>query len=82
MYQLMSNVQLPGSRTFYSQILIHPLTPKHDASLAKEFQKYLSKDDRKHGVIDKLKYRKYPVKENGHTDSIIFKIMLMFHTKM
>ena len=38
-YPLISNAQLIGSRTFYSQILIHPLTPKHDASLAKEFQK-------------------------------------------
>ena len=52
MYQLMSNVQLPGSRTFDSQILIHFCTPKNDVILAKEFQKHLSKDDCKHRVID------------------------------
>ena len=37
---------------------MHSLTPKHDVSLAKEFQKYLSKDDRKHGVIHQGKDRK------------------------
>ena len=31
---------------------------KKDVSLAKEFQKHLSKDDCKHGVIDQGKYRK------------------------
>ena len=31
---------------------------KKDVSLAKEFQKHLSKDDRKHGVIDQGKNRK------------------------
>ena len=35
MYQLMSNVQLPGSKTFDSQILMHSCTPKKDVSLAK-----------------------------------------------
>ena len=54
-YQLMSNVQLTGSRTFDSQIIIHFFTPKNDVSLAKEFQKHLSKDHRKHGFIDKVK---------------------------
>ena len=34
-YQLMSNVQLPGSKTFDSQILMHSCTPKNDVSLAK-----------------------------------------------
>ena len=52
MYQLMSNVQLPGSRTFDSHILMHSCTPKNDVSLVKEIQKHLYKDDRKHGVID------------------------------
>ena len=57
-YQLISNVQLPGSKTFYSQILMHSCTSKNDISLAKKFQRNLSKDDRKHGVIDQGKYRK------------------------
>ena len=58
MYQLMSNVQLPVSKTFDSQILMHYFTPKNDVSLAKESQEHLSKDDRKHGVIYQGKYRK------------------------
>ena len=41
-YQLMSNVQLPGSKTFDSRIIIHYCTPKNDVSLAKQFQKHLS----------------------------------------
>ena len=35
MYQLMSNVQLPGSRIFYSQILMNSCTPKNDVSPTK-----------------------------------------------
>ena len=36
-YQLMSTVQLPGSKIFDSQIQMHTGTPKDDLSLAKEF---------------------------------------------
>ena len=35
MYQLMSTVQLPGSKIFEKHILMHSCTPKKDASLAK-----------------------------------------------
>ena len=35
MYQLMSTVQLPGSKIFERQILIHSCTQKKDFSLAK-----------------------------------------------
>ena len=58
MYTLMYNVQLPGSKTFYSQILMHSCTSKNDISLAKESQRHLSKDDRKHGFIYQGKYMK------------------------
>ena len=58
MYQLISNVQLIGSRTFYSQIIMHSCTPKNDFSLAKESQNHMSKDYCKHEVIDQGKYRK------------------------
>ena len=37
-YKLMSNVQLPGSKTFYSQIIMHSCTHKKDASLYKQSQ--------------------------------------------
>ena len=54
----MSNVRLPGSKTFDLQILINSCTQNNDVGLAKEFQKHVSKDNRKHGVIDQVKYRK------------------------
>ena len=38
MYQLISTVQLPGSKTFDSQVLMHYCTHKKDFSLAKKFQ--------------------------------------------
>ena len=55
MYQLMSNVQLPGSITFDSQVLMNSCTPKNDFSMDKQFQKHLSKDDHKRGVIYQVK---------------------------
>ena len=58
MYQFMSNIQLPGSKIFEKQILIHSCTPKKYVSPAKESQKHLFKDDRKNGVIDHGKDRK------------------------
>ena len=61
-YQLFSNVQLPGSKTFGSHILMHSCTQKYDVSLAKKIQKRLSKENRKHGVIDQGNIGKDPVK--------------------
>ena len=52
MYQLMSNVQLPGSKRLEKQILMHSCTHKKDIIMAKYFQKHLCNDDCKHGVID------------------------------
>ena len=57
-YKIMSNIQLPGSNCFYSHILMNSCTPKNDFSMAKEFQKHLSKKNCKHGVIDQGKYGK------------------------
>ena len=54
----MYNVQLPGSKTFHSQILMHSSTQNIDVSLAKQFQKHQSNDHQKHRVIDKGKYIK------------------------
>ena len=54
----MSNVQLPGSKTFDSQIQMNSCTPKKYVSLAKQPQKHMSKDDHKHGVIDQRENRK------------------------
>ena len=57
-YQLLSTVQLTGSKTFENNILMHYCTQKKDVSLAKEFRKHLSNYDCKHGVIYQGKYRK------------------------
>ena len=57
-YQLMSNVQLPGSNIFDSQMQMHTSNQKQDKSLAKEFQHYLTKEHRKNGVIDQGKLNK------------------------
>ena len=54
----MSNVQITGSKSFDSQILLHSCIPKNDVSLAKDFQKDLSKEHHKHEVIDQVKYSK------------------------
>ena len=80
-YILMSYVQLPGSKTFEPNILIHFITQNNDVSLAKWFQKHLFKEHRKHGVIDQGKDRKISSKKNGKTYSIMFIKMLMLHTK-
>ena len=57
-YQLISNVQQPGSKTFDSHILMYSCTHTNDVSLSKKFQKHLSKEHRKYGFIDQVKYRK------------------------
>ena len=57
----MYNVQHPGSKTYDSQILFS-YTKKKDVSLAKKFQKHLSKEHRKHGVVDQVNIGKEPVK--------------------
>ena len=50
------------AKAYDSQILIHSCTSKKDGSLDKEFQKNMSKYDRKHGLIDQGKYRKISIK--------------------
>ena len=57
-YQLMSTVQLPGSNRFYSHMQMHTGNKKDDVSLANEFQHYLTKCQRKNGVVDQGKYKK------------------------
>ena len=43
----MSNVQLPGSSIFDSQMKMHTRNQNNDISLAKEFQQHLTKEHRK-----------------------------------
>ena len=42
-YQLMFNIQLPGS-IFFSHMQMHTSTQNNDVSLAKEFQQHMSKE--------------------------------------
>ena len=51
-YQLISNIQLPGSKIFDSQIPMHYFTQNNDVSLDKLKKKHLSKKHWKHGVTE------------------------------
>ena len=50
-YQLMSTIQLPGSKIFDLHMQMHTSNLKKDVSLAKEFQHNLTKEHCKVGVI-------------------------------
>ena len=52
LFQLISNVQLPGEKGYVTQMVMNTGTRTYDASLAIEFQKHLSTEARKHGVDD------------------------------
>ena len=56
-------------------------TQKYDVSLAKEFQEHLKKSTA--NMVSLIKEnKKGSWKENGQTDSIIFRILMMFNTNM
>ena len=80
-YQFISTVKLPGSNIFDSHMQMHTGNQKYDLSLAKEFQHHPKKEHLKNCVIDQGKH-KNSWKENGQTDIIMFRTMMMFHTKM
>ena len=42
-YKFMSNIQIPVSNRFYSQMQMHTSKQNYDVSLAKEFQHHLTK---------------------------------------
>ena len=75
------NVQLPGSKTFDSQIIMYSSTQINDVSLVKELQNICLRIIGNMESLISKNTEKEPVKENGQTDSIMFSIMLMFHTK-
>ena len=58
-YQLMSNVQLPGSVIFDSQIEMHIGTEKEDVSLAKEFKNHLENSTAKMVSLIKENQKNY-----------------------
>ena len=60
----MSTVQLPGSNRFDSQMQMYTGNLKYDVSLAKELQHFPTKNNRKNGVIDQVKYKKRYMERN------------------
>ena len=82
MYQLMSTVQFPWSKIFEEQILMHSCTQKSMSVWIKNSKEiYLMMIVNMESLI-RGKTEKEPVKENGQTESIMFRIILMLHTKM
>ena len=56
-YQLISNVKLPGSKLFDSHMQMHTSTQNSDASIAKELQQHMSNENSQNCVIDQGKYK-------------------------
>ena len=56
-YQLMSNVQLPVSKIFDSQMQMQNSSQKDYVSLAKEFQQHLTNKHHKNRVFDQGKWK-------------------------
>ena len=54
----MYHVQLTGSKTFYSHILMYSSTQNNGVGIAKEFQKNMLEEHCKYRVIDQGKYIK------------------------
>ena len=71
----MSKVQLPGSVRFDSHIKIHTGTEKKNVSLAKEFKDHLEGEHHQN-------QEKYSWKENGQKESIMFRTMHQWNSKM
>ena len=49
---------LPGEEIYDTYMVIHTVTRTYDVSLAIKCQKHLSNASYKHGVIDKIKFKK------------------------
>ena len=64
-FKLMATVQLPGSKGYGMQMLMHSTIHKYNISLALEFQKHLSNTSCKNRVIDQGKYIKWDIKQNS-----------------
>ena len=60
---------------------MHTGNQKYGVSLAKEFQHHLTKEHHRNFVFDQGKNNREFIK-NGQTDIIMFRLLLMLHTKM
>ena len=61
---------------------MHTGNQKDYVSFAKEFQQHLTKEHRKNSVFDQGKNINDLWKENGQTNSIMFRIILLLHTNI
>ena len=61
-------------------MFMHTGTRTSDVSFAREFQKYLSNAEHKHGVIDQVRYKKEQLNESGKKWNIMFRRMPMLRT--
>ena len=71
MYHLISNVQLPGSITFDSHILMHYWTPKIMSVCLNNSKNICLRMIVNMQSLIRKNTEKCPVKENGRTESII-----------
>ena len=56
-FQLISNLQFPSEKGYYTKMVMYSATYTKYFSLAQEFQKHLSNAERKRGVIEQGKYK-------------------------
>ena len=73
----MATIQLPASKRFDTNMAVDTATQNIDISLALEFQKHLSNEQRKHVIKDHVKHTKRPSKKVGKIWSIICNIIKM-----
>ena len=50
---MMETVPILGSKQFDAKMAVHIVTQNTEVSLALKFQKHLSNESRKHGILDK-----------------------------
>ena len=75
LFKLISTVQIPGEKGYDTKMVIHTGIRTSDVSLASEFQKHLSTEARKHGVIDQGKCKNGQVNKSEKVN-IMSRMML------
>ena len=61
---------------------MHTATHNVDFILAQEFQKNLSNESHKHGIVDYGEHKKWSSKKSGKIESTTSKQLMMLSTKM
>ena len=71
----MVTAQIPGSKHFDTQMSVHTSIQNTNVILAQEFQKPLSNESRKHGILDFGKKQKSSSKVKKQTEIIMYNII-------